>query len=485
MLINPSNAMPKDSVRRLAPPLGILYLAAVLKKENYDVNILDSTCEGYHNILSVENNYIKYGLTDDDIRKRIKEYNPDIVGVTSMFSAQQDNALNHCNIVKEINKDIIVVLGGIHPSLFPKESIQHKSVDFVIIGEGEFRLIKLLNDLNKNNHHPNFDGVAYKIDGRVHVIFRSTRIEDLDSIPLPSRDLINFEKYIDIGVPYAPFPMNERTCQILTSRGCPFNCNFCSTVKYWGRRFRKRSVDNVINEIEHMVKNYNIKEIQFIDDNMTIDKKRAIELFKRLKKYNLYWCAPHGLMIKTLDKEMIKLMSESGAYQISVAIESGSRRVLKEIIHKPVPTKKEVKEIVDTCHKYKIQVHGLFIVGLPGEKKDEIFDTLQYPFDVGFDSVSFFIANPAPGSELYDECKEKGYLIKDAKIDFKASEINIPKSSPEFVISRDELVKLVDNKTIEFNKFSKQRNPDAWNTKFKKFLDKHGDESDLILGRVT
>lgn len=484
MLINPSNTMPKDSVRRLAEPLGILYIASVLKKANYDVNILDSTCEGYFNTL-IKGDYITYGLSDEEVVERIKEYDPDVVGVSSMFSAHQKNANHHCDLVKSVNEDIIVVLGGIHPSLFPMESVMNKSVDFVIIGEGEFRLLQLLYLLNMGKTDFNFDGVAYKKNNKVTINPATSRIEDLDSIPFPARELIDFEKYIEICVPYAPFPRKERVCQIMTSRGCPFNCIFCSTVKYWGRKFRMRSVDNIIKEVDLMVKKYGIEEIQFPDDNMTVDKERAIELFKRLKEYNLSWCTPHGLMVKTLDEEMIGLMAESGAYQLTFAIESGSERVLKEIIHKSVPPKQTIKTIVDRCHNQDIQVHGMFIVGFPGETREEIYETFQHPFDAGFDSVSFFIANPMPGSELFTQCQDKGYLAPDAKMDFKSADIVIPKDSPDFVMTRDELISLVDNKTREFNEYSLSKNPYQWELKYNKFLKKHSNNADLILGRVT
>ncbi|MGQ4876818.1 MAG: B12-binding domain-containing radical SAM protein [Promethearchaeia archaeon] len=484
MLINPSNTMQKDSIRRISPPLGILYIASILKKERYDVEILDSTCEGYFNSI-IKDDYITYGLTDDEIIKRIKKYNPDIVGISSMFSAHQKNAIHYCNLVKQVNKDIIVILGGIHPSLFPNKCICNDSVDFVIIGEGEYRIIKLLKVLNENKNDFEFDGIAYKKENKIIINLMTTRIEDLDILPFPARELIDFEKYIDIGVPYAPFPRKERVAEIMTSRGCPFHCNFCSTVKYWGRKFRMRSVKNIIEEIEILVKKYRIEEIQFPDDNMTINKKRSMDLFNELKKYNLSWCTPHGLMPKTLDKNMIELMAESGAYQLTFAIESGSKRVRDEIIHKPVPIKNEIKKLVEECHKNKMQVHGMFVLGFPGEKKEEIFKTLQYPFDVYFDSASFFIANPMPGSELYKECKEKGYLRDTSVFDFKSADIYIPKNSTDYVMSREDLIKIVDKKTREFNEFSKQRNPGQWDLKFQQFLKRHGDKSDLILGRIT
>ncbi len=485
LLINPANTMPQDSVRRLATPLGLLYIGAVLKNSGYDVEILDSTCGGYYNT-KVQEGYITYGLSDEQIIQRIKDAKPDMVGITSMFSAHQKNAIHHCELVKSVDSKILVVLGGVHPSLFPSDTAKNDSVDFVVTGEGEYRLLKLADSLNQGKLDFEFDGIAYKKDGKVIFNPMTARIEDLDSLPFPARDLIDMEKYIEIGVPYAPFPRKERVEQIMTSRGCPFNCVFCSTKTHWGRKFRMRSVDNIIKEIEELVSKYNIQEIQFSDDNMTVDKERAKELFKRLKAYGLAWCTPHGLMVKTLDLDMIRLMAESGAYQLTFAIESGSERVLKEIIHKEVPPKGKVKELVEECHKYNIQVHGMFVVGFPGETKEEIFQTLEYPFEVGFDSVSFFIANPMPGSELYAQCKEKGYLNeKSYRGDFKSAEINIPENSEEFVMPPEELVELVDKKTREYNEFSKSKNPGAWETKFGQFLKKHGDKADIILGRVT
>ena len=222
---------------------------------------------------------------------------------------------------------------------------------------------------------------------------------------------------------------------------------------------------------------------------MTVDRKTTMELFRRLKKYHeeygLVWCTAHGLMAQTVDKEMVKLMAESGAYQITIAIESGSDRVLKEIIHKPVPSKEKVKEVISECHKYDIQVHGLFVIGLPGETKEEIMETIDYPYEVDFDSVTYFIANPIIGSELYNICKKKGYLVKNAKIDQKTAEINIPKSSPDYVMSRKELTKLADDKTREYNKHTRKKYPEKWDAKYRLFLKKHSEESEAIEGRVT
>lgn len=483
MLINPSNTIPKDSVRRLTAPLGILYVAGAIT-DAYDVTILDSTCEGYYNS-EITGDELTYGLTDEQVRQRVEQADPDIVGVSCMFSSTHERALHHCELVKE-TKDVPVVLGGIHPSLFPEETIIHDAVDIVIIGEGEIRFRQLLDTLNQGKKDFPFDGIAYKHNGKVVYNPRTTDIENLDSIPFPARDLVDYEKYMEIGIPYAPFSRGKRVCQVLTSRGCPFNCFFCSTVKYWGRRFRMRSVDNIMAEIHYLIDEYSIDEVQFPDDNLTLHRKRAVELFTRYRdEVGLPWCTPTGLMVKTLDTPLIQLMAESGAYQVTFAVESGSERVLKEIIGKPVPPKKRIKEFVDEFHKHDVQVHGLFIIGFPGETREEIEETLQYPYDVGFESVTFFIASPMPGSELHRFCLKKGYIQDSLRLNFKAAEIVIPEDSPDFVMSNRELEELADKSTREYNEYSKGRAPEKWEIKYKQFLERHADNADLILGRVT
>ena len=467
LLISPANTIPTDSIRRLSTPLGLMYMAAVLEKD-YNVKIIDSACEGYYNH-TTDGDYLTYGLSDQDLKKQIADFSPDVIGVSCMFSAMEKNSLHVCGLAKEVCPDVPVILGGIHPSLFPEKMLESGVVDCVIKGEGEFKFKELL-------------------ENGIERIAVAPKIENLDSIPYPARHLIDMEKYIKIGVPYAPFAKEERVEGILTSRGCPFNCWFCSTTHYWGG-LRLRSVENIIGEVRELVDKYGIQEIQFADDNMTADKEHARELFTRLKDFKLSWCTPHGLMMGTLDREMIKLMAESGAYQITVAIESGSQRVLKEVIHKPVPEISKVKELVKVAQDCGIQVHALFVTGFPGETKEEIMMTMDYPFRVGFDSVSFFLVNPLPGSELYGYCKEKGYLpenIDFSKMDFKnAGNLKIPKNSPDYAIDPQELQELVDKKTREYNEFSKSRFPNRWDSKFKTFLKRHPNDADVILGRVT
>ena len=479
MLIEPGMVMPNDSIRRIGEPLGLLYVAASLEASGYIVKMLDSSAEGYNNIVDIGGGYIRYGLDDQEVLKRIKDFMPDVVGVSSLFSARIQETLKVCRLAKQAG-DITVVVGGLHPSLYPSDILNDPNVDYVIMREGEYRLVKLLEG------RLDIDGIAYRKDGHIAINPPTSRIEDLDNLPFPARHLVDMERYFDIAVPYAPFFRNNRVVQILTSRGCPGMCNFCSTVNYWGRKYRKRSVDNIIREIQLLKDKYNIGEVQFVDDNITADPRRAKELFRKIKDLNLHWCFPSGLKVSTLDEEMLRIMGESGGYQISMAIESGSPRVLKEIIHKDVDLKK-VANLVDKAHENGISVHLLFMVGLPGETKEEIYQTLDFPCKIKADSISFFIATPLPGSELFDYSMQKGYLEGgDFGMDLKKVKMHIPADSPDnYGIERNVLEALVDQRTKEFNEAARKRNNEKWESKFKGFLAKHPELSQTIMGRVT
>lgn len=482
LLINPPNTLPEDSLRRIFEPIGLLYIAALLKKNGFEVSVFDMACEGYDNCV-LKDGYVTYGSSPEELRKKIFKINPDIIGISCAFTARQKDTFNVCKTIRQINKNLTIVAGGLHASLYPERFLENDMADYVILGEGEFRFLELLKCLN-NNQEIIFDGIAYKLKDSVKINPMINRIENLDTLPFPDRDLIDMEKYIKIGVPFAPFSYKQRVAQILATRGCPHKCVFCSSSSFWGRKIRARSVDNIINEMKTVIKKYAIEEIQFVDDLLTFNRDFSKELFAKMKDLNIKWCTPNGLMFNTLDAELIKLMAESGAYQLTFAIESGSERVLKEIIHKKVNLK-IVKHLIEEAHKYDISVHGTFIVGFPGEKKEEIMETLDFPFKAGFDSASFFMATPIPGSELYALCAKNKYITTENLMDLKKYYINIPEESPDYVMKAKELEQLVDKKTREFNEWAKKTYPQRWDKKFKQFLKNHPEEKNAIQGRVT
>jgi len=482
LLINPAVTVSKGSIRRMPTPLGLLYIAGSLEKNSYTVSILDSACEGYENVTFRQSEEI-YGLTDEVLRQRIAEEMPDFVGVTCGFSRQEEETFRTCRIVKSVFPNVFICVGGIHPYFFSKKILREcPEISFIIQKEGEYRLVSLIDAINEERNFGNIDGIAYRKYGEICINPAQSVIKDIDALPFPARHLVNMEKYIDIGLFGNPFPKAERVDQILTSRGCPYHCDFCATKPYWGN-FRRRSAENVFTEILEVKQNYNIQEIQFRDDNLTVDKKNTFELFEKMKSLDLVWCS--GVMIKGLDEEMIEAMANSGCYKLTISPESGSERVLRELINKPLRME-SIKPVVDLAHKYNISIHSDFIVGYPGETKNEIFRTFEFAKEIETDSASFFLASAYPGSALFERCQRKGWVKEDSyKTDFKNAGIHISPSDPEYVMSAKALVELVDRKTREHNEWYKSRKPKRWNEKYKMFLKKHQNESDKILGRVV
>lgn len=482
LLINPKSSVSKGSIRRIPTPLGLLYMASVLEENRYEVYVLDSALEGYENVIEGEHSEI-YGLNDQDLVHRIKEVNPDIVGVTCLFSKLEQETEHTSRLVKYALPDVPVVIGGIHPTWFAEKMMQETpEIDFCILKEGEYRLLALINALNSAADYSNFDGLCYRTENGILINPPKSIIAKLDELPFPARHLINMEKYIQIGLFGNPFPMKDRVDQILTSRGCPYACDFCATNPFWGA-FRRRSADNIIKEIIVVKEQYGIEEIQFRDDNLTVDRKNALELFRKMADLGMRWCS--GVMIRALDEEMIKAMAKSGCYKLTISPESGSERVLKELIHKPLDLR-QVKPVVDLAHKYEISIHSNFVIGYPGETREEILRTFEFAKEIETDSAAFFLASPYPGSPLYSRCVEKGWLLDGSyKTDLKTPAIHIKPTDPEYNLSHQELVDLSEKATQIHNEWTRTRNTDGWKAKYEVFLRKHPEQASRIYGRVV
>ncbi len=454
------------NLRRIIFPLSLAYLAAYLEKNKISVSILDSALEGYNELYDRRDGMITYGLSKEEIKRRIKEINPNLVGVTFPFSCQAKNAFEVCRAVKEVNKDIKVVAGGIHASALPKDILQNqKDIDFVVIGEGEETLLELVENLKKQTQNfKHIKGIAYREKGGdVAINERREAINNIDQIPFPARHLLKIEDYIKINVPHGPYTKKKRVGNIFTSRGCPGMCLYCTSWKFFGRQFRARTVDSIFKEIDLLIQQYSIEELQFEDDNLTFDRERAKEIFKRLKDYNLVWCVPNGVRIDTIDNEMFKLIKESGCYQLTFGIESGNKRVLHKVIRKPIDLKK-IKPIVNEAKRLGILVHLFFMIGLPTETKKEMLETLKFAKYLNPDSASFSIATPLPGSDLYDYALQNDLLLDGFKFEdtiYRKSCMKIEGFTPE------EFEKFVDKLNYNFNLSLIYRNPYRF---FKKYM---------------
>lgn len=415
-------AVAVKGVRKICQiPLGLLYLASSIKND-YEVKILDAVAEGYENEHTASGDLIVYGLSFLDIRTEIEKFNPDVVGISMQSTAFFLNGLAIAKLAKYVRKDVIVIVGGAYPSSNPEETIEHRNIDYAILGEGEQSLKQLLRVLNDEGDASAIDGIAYRTQSGSAVIKpRQQFIEDLDSLPFPDLRMVKRDKYFAIHDAHFETQTNRAT-HMITSRGCPNDCNFCTIHDVWGYKFRPRSARNVIDEVERLVGDFGIQEIHFEDDNLAYDHTRAVELFRMLRPFNLQWALPNGISIRTLSNDLLKQMRECGCFSMAMPFESGSPVTLQRIIKKQVDLDYG-RAMCATANKLGIETYGFFVVGFPGETLNDIKATLDFSTSLDLTGIYIFYATPFPGTKLLQQIKELGYLPEN----FDAHRLTIAK----------------------------------------------------------
>lgn len=390
-------------------PLGLMYLASYIREYgDCEVKILDASIR--IDLKRWEGDFLKFGYTDDMIANEIVNFQPDLVGISSMFTINSKGAHDVTRIVKHINKKIPVVVGGAHASAFPHWVLKDENVDAVIKGEGEETLLEIINCLKNKKNFYGVEGIIYRKDGKIIENPPRSFIKNLDTIPFPARDLVDMNIYFNEKYNYA-HSMSPPRSTVVTSRGCPYKCTFCSIHSLWRHTYRMREPKMVVDEIETLVETYGVKEVAFFDDNISVSRKRMLEICNEIikRKIKVKWCTPNGIAIWTLDKEVVSKMKESGCYKLTFGIETGSLATQKFIRKSHIDLEKS-KELIKHCNKIGIWTHSTFIIGFPYETEKDIMDTIEYAVNCGVDMATFFIATPYPGTELYDIYHQENLL---------------------------------------------------------------------------
>lgn len=412
VLINPPwyFEYPRDII--LSQNLGIGYLSAYLQSHGHKVTVIDALAEGVGNIKKVKGRYQRFyqvGLNYKDILNKIPK-DSDFVGISAPFTNNARIVKELADFLKTCMPETPIILGGVYPSLTPQEALS-SSIDYCVIGEGE----KALLDLVSSKDVETIKGVVSYVNNR-GTFERTEIIKNLDEIPFPDRDKLPMSTYLNF---YSPRREKLRTASIVTSRGCPFDCNFCSIHLITGYGWRKRSSENVLEEIKLLIKNYDIEHIEFEDDNLTLDKARAMEIFEGIEKINkdikeLSWSTPNAVRIDTLDEELLKKIKKSNCLSLSLAIESGDPEILKKM-HKEINLWKVI-EVTKLCKQLDIKTIVFFMVGYPGETGDSFNKTLSFVKklkEIGVDIFYSTITRAYPGTKLFDVCLEKNYISRD------------------------------------------------------------------------
>ena len=412
LLIYPPFSLASYERPIVTPPLGLAYIGAVLEEAGHKVEILDTIALNWKTPIKIKGR-IHLGQKWEDINDEIKRSKPDAVGISCPFSCQSRNAHKVAELVKAYDTDVPVIMGGAHPSTLPKSVLRDQNVDYVVIGEGELTMLNLLKTLLKGASFNEIDGFAYREEGKTVINPKKKFIEDLDSLPFPARHLLPMKEYFDAKASHGPELMRSPFTSMITSRGCPFNCVFCSIHTVWGRKWRPRSPDNVLLEIEHLIDVYRIREIHFEDDNLTLNKKRMEKICDLIldRGLDIKWFTPNGVAIWTLDKNLLEKMKKSGCYKLSFGIETGCPQTLK-FIKKPINLT-HARQVIRWANDIGIWTHGFFVIGFPYETREAIYETLNFAVGSDLDFASFFIATPLPGTELLEIVKKEGLIGND------------------------------------------------------------------------
>ncbi|OPZ93168.1 MAG: (Dimethylallyl)adenosine tRNA methylthiotransferase MiaB [Firmicutes bacterium ADurb.Bin419] len=377
-------------------PLGFAYLKAHIPSE--------------HNVKVIDLAINKIDCQSEEFKEMFQSFNPDIVGI-SCWSFNSKEAFEIAKTVKCLKKDVKVIMGGIHSTVAPGNVIENENVDFVLRGEGEISFPALIREIQKGTaaDFSNVNGLVFR-DGE-KVCYNDIKItENLDELKLPDYDAIDLERYLQNG--YRIFdPLSKRNAPVLFTRGCPYSCNYCSGPIVSGRKIRKHSVDYMVEWVKYLYFNKNIRLVTIIDDNFTFDVKFAKEFCRRiidLNLENISFSTPNGIHIQHTDSELFELMRKAGWRYLTVAPESGSQNTLK-LMNKKVDLsiyKQKIKEIKAA----NIKVHAFFIVGYPGETKEDLMLTKRFIKNHSFDAIFINNFQPLPYTPVFNQLVANGEI---------------------------------------------------------------------------
>jgi magnesium-protoporphyrin IX monomethyl ester (oxidative) cyclase len=415
LLLNPFLTLSKDDPSQPSPMLSLPYLAAYLEKYNYKVEILDIAALGYNKEMSIDDK-IRYGLSESEIKNYINKSTPAIVGITSSSTAHANDVHELAKIVKSVSTEIKVIVGGAHPSSNPERVIKDRNIDIIVKGEGEETFLEIVRSLDRGKDIGDICGMIFRKNGKVIINPARQYIDNLDSIPFPARHLLPMDIYFKLYKNQTNYIMRNRAATMITSRGCPGNCIYCAVKTVWGRRWRGRSPKNVVDEIEELIKNYKVEEIHFLDDSISVNKKRLIEICDEIikRRLDIKWTTPNGIAVWLLDKVLLKKMKQAGCYRLTFGLESGNKETLNFIGKRY--DYDYAKEIIKYAHKLGLWTIGTFIIGFPYEDINSINDTINFAITSYLDFAVFYIANPFPGTKMYEYFKIEGLIPDDESL---------------------------------------------------------------------
>jgi len=388
---------------------GLAQISAVLKRDKHEVQLLDST----------------FGLTDEEIVSKVKEFDPDFVAMT-VASNDYHYSKHVAETIKKIG-DVPIIAGGFHPTIAPHDLIKEKCFDIVCIGEGEEAISELLYYFERGNMNYNIKNLWFKRGEETITNPLRKLNENLDSLPYPDREIFNYQKYID---------WNRGIATFISTRGCPMQCTYCINKtlidKYagLGRYVRSKSIDYLFDEIKQVLTKYKAKEIEFYDDTFTLDTKRVHEFCRR---YPAEIGVPFYLNVRvnTVTKEMLAMLKRAGCTRVNIGVESGDDHIRNDVLKRNM-TEQQIIDTFKWAKEAGLETYAFNMIGIPFETKESIEKTIELNRKLQPDRVGASIFNAFKGTELYKICKENGWLAEEITTDsyFQSSNVKHPNFKP-------------------------------------------------------
>jgi len=381
----------------LCLPYAALILTAILKK-SYDFSIVDAN-GGDLSLLEVE--------------QRLRELSPAAVLITAGSVEYHRQAHAAAEVSRRACPSAAIVMGGIYPTVLSEEAVKDTCVDWLFLYHAEERIEAFLDLIlaGEDEQARRFPGICYRDanGGKVEIPTKS-HIGDVKEMIQPDYSLVEMEPYILQNSLDYQFNSEGNAAFVITSYGCQYNCLFCASRTISGRRTVFRPVEHVFAEIDYLMREHDVSNIVFLDDALLMKRSRFLEILDGLKAYGgkLTWKTA-TVAAWQLDEELLRLMKEAGCQQITISIESGSQRVLTEVIRKPLKLE-IVPGIVKACRELDIACGANFVIGMPGETWEDLRQTFRFAEELDLDVAHFHIATPLPKTDLYNICKENGYL---------------------------------------------------------------------------
>lgn len=403
----------KHNPAAISEPLNLGYLAAYLRKN------------GYQNV------DIRIGAFEDEESIVADASRADIVGITAT-SPMMTHGRELANRIKDINPHTKIVFGGSHPTVLPDSTLEDSNIDFVIRGEGEVTMYELTRAIDEGTSLEAIAGLSYRKDGKIIHNPARALIKSLDSIPYPARDLYMKETFVF----QSSYEGDRKAACVLSSRGCPFQCTYCASHAVWTRKYRARTPENVMGEIEELIRIYGVRHIYFYDDTFTIQKERTLQFCALLEAqgFDITWgCNVH---VNTVDKDMLLAMKRAGCVELWIGVESGSPLILQEL--KKGSNIQRIEAVFRLSKEIGLKRKAYLMVGAPSESHNTIRETEKFVRKIQPDYVGVTIYTPYPGSSLYNDAKKDGYVSDN--IDWSTVDLHFTAVMPTSNLSKDELI---------------------------------------------